>query len=652
MKLFGLNRDISIALDSFENEAILLAARDLRRDLLRISGKNDGFDIKKEACSTAIRIRTSGEGVAESYTVRVTQGGIEILGSDTLGTVYGIYAFSEKVLGVLPMHRLIDRFPKTREEMEIDEGDFVSPERRVRYRGWFLNDEDLLTEWKMSGGKRRIDYPFYGDVMDVSVLDLILETALRLEINLIIPSSFVDICNGVEEKLVAAVCRRGLYVSQHHVEPVGVSYFGADNYLKDRGIDGENVSFIGNRARMEEIWRHYINKWAKYGDHVIWQLGLRGKGDRSVWRTDPTVPNGDAVRGAIITDAIATQHKMISEALGTPDFLSTATLWNEGSGLYRGGHLRLPKGTIAIFSDIGFNQMFGGDFYSTERNPDDKYGIYYHVGFWVQGPHLAEGTDLKKMAFSYREAAKMNSLYYSILNVSNVRPLHFSAWLCSKILNDPENADTEKLVCGLISELYGEDADKISPLLWGYYGAIADRGKNEIRYMCERNEFDYNDLGEMPFPERPITDGVLRYAIGKSLHKKDLDYTESAEEFGKTLEENLPKWEALLKRAEETRLCEENRLYFEQFLKFEIFYMAQMTKATVACRRFMDAEDARELDRAFGEACAAFDAIIEKRKILELGEWEGWHRGDKKIDVARWRAEIEKIYPKRKAEIA
>ena len=106
-----------------------------------------------------------------------------------------------------------------------------------------------------------------------------------------------------------------------------------------------------------------------------------------------------------------------------------------------------------------------------------------------------------------------------------------------------------------------------------------------------------------------------------------------------------------MKRAEETELREENRLYFEQFLKFEIFYMAQMTKAAVACRRFMDAEDEQGLDRAFDEACAAFDAIIEKRRILELGEWENWHRGDKKIDVARWRAEIEKIYPKRKLEI-
>ena len=652
LKIFDQSFSLDIFLNSDAPESVKLAVRDLQADLRRLSGKTDGFEIADRDGGAAIRVRTETDASRiEAYTVTVGESGVDIVGSDALGTVYGVYAFSYKCLGVLPVAKIADVFPTQREELALASVKFASPERKVRFRGWFLNDEDLLTEWKISGGKRRIDYPFYGDVMDPSVLDMILETALRMEINLVIPSSFVDILNPPEEELVRTVVRRGMYVSQHHVEPVGVSYFGADNYMKDRGYENETVSFIGNRARMEEIWRVYVEKWARYGKNVIWQLGLRGKADRSVWRTDPTVPNGDATRGAIITDAIATQQKMISEALGTSDFISTATHWNEGSELYRNGYLRLPEETIAIFSDIGFNQMFGGDFYATDRNPDFRYGVYYHVGYWVQGPHLAEGTDLRKMGFSYREAARMNSLYYSILNVSNLRPLHFSAWLYSKLLSDPENADIEKLVCGQLSEFYGEDAEKISTLLWEYYGAIADRGKDEIRYVCKKNEFDYNDLGSMPFPERPLTDGTLRYAIAKSLHKKDFDYTESTEDFRRTLAENLPRWETLLKRAENTAVSAERQLYFDQFLKFEIFYMTNMTKATLACRDFMDAESREALDAARDTALSALSSIIEARKILELGRWEGWHRGEKKIDVQRWIAEIEKVYPKRLEEI-
>ena len=651
MKLFDKTYSVSIFLEKNTEEAVLLAARDLQSDLRKISGKENGFDIKSGTSPFAINVITSGDGTPESYTVTVTSDSVEIVGSDVLGTVYGIYAFSGKCLGVIPIHKFVDVFPASREEMEIANTELTSPERKVRFRGWFLNDEDLLTEWKISGGKRNIDYPFYGDVMDPSVLDMVLEAALRMEINLVIPSSFVDIVNPAEEELIKTAVRRGMYVSQHHVEPVGVSYFAADNYMKAKGYETETVSFIQNRERMEEIWRHYIERWAKYGKNVIWQLGLRGKADQAVWKSDPNVPTDESARGAIITDAIATQHRIISETLGHSDFVSTSTLWLEGAALYGGGYISLPKGTIVIFSDIGYNQMLGNDFYTTARKPEDKYGIYYHVGYWVQGPHLAEGTDLRKMEFSYREAAKMNSLDYAILNVSNLRPLHFSAWLSSKLLLDPMNSSVKELAEDQLLWFFGDDAPAVSPILWDYYDTIADRGKGEIIYNCKRSGFDYRDFGELPYPERPLTDGTIRYAIGKSLHKKDTDYTESTEDFRKTLEENLPKWEALAKRAEGIQLRDENKLYFEQFLKFEIFYMMQMTRAAIACRALMDTSQINELDSARECALAAFDSIVEARKILEIGKWENWHRGEKKIGIIKWIADVEKAYKKRKAEL-
>jgi hypothetical protein len=78
----------------------------------------------------------------------------------------------------------------------------------------------------------------------------------------IIPGSFIDIDNPAEEKLVEASYKRGLYISQHHIEPMGVSYYTADNYLKDRNLQDETVSFITNRERMVEIWAYYAEKWA------------------------------------------------------------------------------------------------------------------------------------------------------------------------------------------------------------------------------------------------------------------------------------------------------------------------------------------------------------------------------------------------------
>lgn len=280
IRLFDSDTTASIVCDKGAPEAVVLALRDLQRNLRTLANRETGFEICLAGSDPAIRVATDPSiGSSEAYTIRVCDAEITIMGSDTLGTVYGIYAFTEKCLGILPFYRLTDLFPEKCREKWLEEQTITSPERSVRFRGWFLNDEDLLSEFRYSGGHREIDYPFYRDIMDTDVLDRILETALRMEINLVIPASFLNIDNPDEARLADAVTRRGLYISQHHVEPVGVSYFSADAYVKRFGNDGEQVSFLSNRERMVEIWRYYIEKWAKYGDRVIWQLGLRGKAD-------------------------------------------------------------------------------------------------------------------------------------------------------------------------------------------------------------------------------------------------------------------------------------------------------------------------------------------------------------------------------------
>jgi len=300
---------------------------------------------------------------------------VVITGSDILGTIYGIYAFATTCLHIMPTYRMTDVFPEKRENLELKPQTFKSKKRQVRFRGWFINDEDLLSDYKISGGKRYIDYPYYQNVMATDVLDMVLETALRLEINLIIPASFLNIDNPDEAILAETVCRRGLYISQHHVEPMGVSYFAADDYVKKYGKEGETVSFITNRSRMEEMWRYYAKKWAKYGKQVVWQLGLRGKADQAVWKADPSAPISMEGRGQIISDAIQTQYEIVKEVLGHNEFYSTSTLWDEGSELYGKGYLKLPHNTIAIFADFGTDQMMGEDLYNTPCKEDEKYGI-------------------------------------------------------------------------------------------------------------------------------------------------------------------------------------------------------------------------------------------------------------------------------------
>lgn len=627
-------------------EAVRLAAQDLQRDLRKISGHGEGFPLVTSAVEPAIRIRTRvGQGTDEGYIVTVSDSGILVEGYDVLGTVYGTFAVSTKLLGVLPVHRVTDLFPKVREKLSVEHTVITAPERKVKFRGWFINDEDLLTDFKPSTGPRYIDYPFYENVMNIDVLDMILETALRMEINLIIPSSLVDIANPYEEELVKAVYRRGLYITQHHVEPVGVSYFGADNYMKKYGQPDEAVSFVTNRSRMEEIWRFYVKKWSAYGDRVVWQLGLRGKADQSVWKADKSVPLSAEGRGAIISDAIATQYRIIAETLGTEDFYSTATLWKEAAKLYGEGHLKFPDSTMVIFSDIGFSQMFSDDFYTVPRVPGRKYGVYYHIAFWGRGPHMAEGCDPRKIEFSYWEALRMNSLDYAILNVSNVRPLHLSAWLSSRFLEDPENMDTNTELDNLLTQLYGENQlPLIRPMVDEYYACIGDLGKVELKDTCDRTEFFYHDYGALAYPEYTVSDGVLRTTILKQSYYREA-HLNSIENYMEVLGDSEVKYASLYEKLLllEDEISADHQEYFRCFLKHQTFYMLQLTRWSMAFAslRYNLTDNPQAM---MEKAVSCLDKIVEDRKVLEQGYWEGWHNGDRKIGILDMRKKTRELY--------
>ncbi len=637
MKLFDKSHDTYIIMENDTDEAIRLAAVDLQRNLRQLSGKAKGFNIVNGDYQYGILIKSVENGAHEAYTVNVDEERVTIVGSDILGTVFGIYAFATKCLNISPVYRLIDIFPERTEELILKAQSFSSGDRPVRFRGWFLNDEDLLSDFKISGGHRHIDYSFYQNVMDTEVLDMVLETALRLEINLVIPSSFVDIDNPDEEKLVKAVCRRGLYISQHHVEPMGVSYFGADNYMKKRGYENEAVSFISNRARMEEIWNYYAKKWAKYGDRVVWQLGLRGKADEAVWKADPSISSSMEDRGYIITDAIGTQYDIVRKTLGTENFYSTATLWNEGSELYGKGYLKLPKTTIPVFSDFGLDQMFGDDFYTTRREEDRKYGIYYHAGFWALGPHLTEGCDPVKMAYCYRDAAEKNNLYYSILNISNVRPLHISAIMNARIISAPLSFSARDELLRLDREIFGDAAKMVNEIRREYYAAFADFGDEPLKRTAAQWHFYYREYKDLPFIRNAATDGQLAY-FGRYLYNGETyeKLPDQNEETLFKLKKSAEKFSRLYKKAEmaERYVPQNTLLYFQQFVKYQIKHMQLLTEWCINGMGLMDERLPIEDRLAQGyAACTCLDGILEERKILELGAWENWHRGEKKHDI-------------------
>lgn len=611
--IFDKNHGIGITLPADADEAVTLAAGDLLRDLRQRSGRKDGFAL---CAGGGIRVRQVA-GEPESYTVTVTEDGIDIAGSDTLGMVYGLYAVSEKLLGYEPLFLFHDTLPEVTEVLYAEAQTIVSRPRTVKLRGWFLNDEDLLTDWKY-GGDRHIDYRFYRHVMHPEVLELVLETMLRLELNFIIPSSFVDILNPPEEKLVQTACRRGLYVSQHHVEPLGVSWFSA---AKQLGTD--EVSYFRDPDALEAVWQTYAERWAKYGEHIVWQLGLRGKGDTPVWDSDPSFPKEPALRGERISAALHRQCEIIRAATGRDDPVCTLTLWNEMADLYRDGHLSVPPRTTVVFSDIGPDSMFADDFYNTPRRDGERYGVYYHIAYYGRGAHLCEGVSPEKLQYCFDDARRLRSLDYAVINVSNVRPFVYSLALNAAQLREPQ---TDVIAEGEAYDrrIFGALAPKITEGRRRYYAAMGEFSETGIREECARHQFSYRCFGKLPFTRFTLTDGSVRYMARFTMNGKGWTKAidaEAPEKIGAAVERLtavLDYWQSLRREIPQERLH-----YFDLFLLGQTRYLLRMNRYTAAVLR-----------RDCAAAAAEAQAMLEERKETDE-KWRDWYRGDEKIDVQR-----------------
>ncbi|NLN18141.1 MAG: hypothetical protein GX162_02530 [Firmicutes bacterium] len=633
-----------------EHIAVRLAAQDLAGDILRITGLAPRWGWDSTAVN-AIVITTYGVGDLpfaspgiippahpEGYVIRsLDLFGTSVLficGHDFRGTVAGIYHFCEAFLGVDPFYLWTEVAPAPPHGLSWPQISIRSKPSTFRWRGWFINDEDLLTEWRDGGGKRHIDYPFYHQVIHPDVLDKVLETALRAHCNLIIPASFVDILNPPEARLIETAVRRGLYVSQHHVEPLGVSHFAFDNYWAKRGKEIP-ASYFRFPDEMREVWRVYAREWAKYGDSVIWQLGLRGRGDRAVWVSDTSVGASMEERGDLISRAIADQWDIVREVSGQKRPAATVTMWHEMSVLLAEGHLRIPEGVCLVFSDKGSSKMMQSDFHQTVREPDREYGVYYHIQFWSAGPHLAQCNDMAKMHHNFRQLVERGDTAYAILNVSNIRELVLGIAAGSELMRDFAGFDPKTCVQDWWQKRFpGIDAAQPAELYRKYHQGFLPHPQCQL-YQTPSGGF-YDEV---------LLDGVCRrlgLRVLSALEKGDPsslaeDPRRLLEYFIQGTERSLTMWQGVadeLDRVIHSLPADAQRL-LDANLGVQLDIMIGLYGWFKAlCQSALEMLDGGGESRShLDEAVRALQKLLNDRRRAENGVWRNWYRGDKKMNL-------------------
>lgn len=642
MLLFSENKCADILVKN-TNKYVQRAVEDLRKDFLAVSYLTELPTIVEDETDCCLIIEENAYPNAdpvtdESFSVTCRHNKVRICANTYLGTMWGIYAFSEKILGVSPCYLFNDLAPERKEELAVADFSWLEKPERASFRGFFINDEDLLTGWKDGGGPRFIDYRFYQTTVPKQVMDMVVETALRLRINLIIPATFLDLENPPEKALADAVAERGIFLSQHHLEPLGVSHFTFDNYCKKHHINGQ-FSYISDPETMDTVWAHYAKKWAEY-DNVVWQVGLRGKLDRPVW--EEANPSDAELKNfaGYISGAVKKQKELVLQATEGKAKYFTSTLWMEGSALMEKGFLDLGADTIVVFSDNGPNQMFGKDYETVPRCADGKYGIYYHVQYFDMGPHLVPQTGVEKMYYNIKRSKQKGDDSYYILNVSNIREFVFEIEAYARMLWNftgfsPENYLTEQ------SQIFGEFSAQAQEFIQRFYDNLPCLPTEYLQYVYAKYfNYDYEEVS--PGIKNFILKDGLILGKGWELIRRFFEelpsplYSPMYEKLKATvgiyedLAKDLEKWSAQLPAALKQHVACKWWLYSKTLLHIYRWYVS-----LYEAKGYYDKADKTNMQVSLRKAVESLEEYLSVRKCAEYGIFQDWYRGEIKMNVQK-----------------
>jgi len=381
--------------------SVKAAIADLSRDLKQV--------LTEAHPESKIQLSYNPSLPSESFLRRLDGETLQITGSDDLGLIYGIYSLSENFLGIPALWYWMDHKYQSLPHVEISgEAAALEPSAPVwKYRGWFLNDEDLLLHWAADRASG-IDFDAY---------DKIYEALLRCRGNLILPGTYLF----ADEPAYAWAARRGLMLAEHHHENLGLNTF--------RWPDHIPFNYFTHPEILEAAWRSAIQKKLTHGTKVIWSLGLRGRGDYALWKEVPEIAGDPAAQSALMGKILARQWEIIREY--DPDPAGVLFTWMEVAELLETHPFPLPEGVSIVWAD----HHSGSAKIEDPGMPRKGEGEYYHLAMHghTKG-HLSPYMPLSVAKEEFVRYQQVEATSYCLINVSTVRPVFISAEIVTKWL--------------------------------------------------------------------------------------------------------------------------------------------------------------------------------------------------------------------------
>ncbi|MCK7531257.1 MAG: glycosyl hydrolase 115 family protein [Marinilabiliales bacterium] len=188
---------------------------------------------------------------------------IYVEGFDLRGTIFAIYTFSEKILGVPPLHYWCSWVAGNKGGISSLTGDlnfyFKSPQ--VRYRSILPGDQDFFNPWKKQSPEND---------------NVWLETTLRLKLNTV--ETYSTILPGYKLTDYAyLIDKYGLVITSHHTSGLNTSFGTWEEYWeKVRKTEAPKL-LLANESAIEEFFRYNAETVVRSGIENLWTVAFRGE---------------------------------------------------------------------------------------------------------------------------------------------------------------------------------------------------------------------------------------------------------------------------------------------------------------------------------------------------------------------------------------
>ncbi|MET0499727.1 MAG: glycosyl hydrolase 115 family protein [Steroidobacteraceae bacterium] len=333
-----------------------------------------------------------------------------IVGADRRGAVYGAYDLSGK-LGVSPWHWFADVPVRKQQNVFITAGAYRDAPK-VKYRGFFINDEDpAFKSWAIQR---------FGGI-NATMYEHVFELLLRLKGNYLwpamwAPKAFND--DDPRNKIVADAM--GVVMGSSHHEPMTRAQ---DEWHRNQqqGVTGGKWDYATNAANLRTFWQGGIERMMSKGNGQRYEslvtIGMRGDGDEAM---------AEATATQLMETIVADQRRIIADVTGKPADQTPQVwaLYKEVQDYYDHG-MRVPDDVTLLFADDNWGQI--RRLPTADLGRKGGYGVYYHFDYvgaprnykWLNTVQIAKTW--QQMDLAYARGART----VWIVNVGDIKPLEF-----------------------------------------------------------------------------------------------------------------------------------------------------------------------------------------------------------------------------------